>query len=129
MLTHRGSRDYPTCICIGFTTPRVSCSQYGNIMTAHNSLNCYYTLLGLPHTLACALWNCKDRPGCARHSTCCTHNLVCLYLSSRPLNIYNCMCPNSCSSTAPVQYGTNNRIFVCMQVCTWSSAYLLIITH
>ena len=35
--THAEARE---TICIGFTTPRVSCSQYGNRMPAHNSLNC-----------------------------------------------------------------------------------------
>ena len=31
--------------------------------------------------------------------------------------------------STPVQYGANDRIFVHMQVCTSSCAYLLIITH
>ena len=81
LLTRIGSRDYS--ICVGFTTPQESCSQYGNRTPAHDSLNCFYTLLGLPQTLDCALW--KSVPGLRRHtptnSLCGTQRMTCTQLS------------------------------------------------
>jgi hypothetical protein len=57
-----------------FTTPQVSYRQYGNRTPAHDSLNCFYTLLGPPQTLAlCVMevctwtekaWPCEERLAC-----------------------------------------------------------------
>ena len=87
MLTHGGLRDCH--ICIGFTTPQVSCSQYGNRTPTHDLLNCFYTLLALPQTLACALW--RSAPGLRR---CGPVNVLCTTqcMSCAQLSIFRCIC-------------------------------------
>jgi hypothetical protein len=53
-----------------FTPLRMSCSQYGSKRSAHDSLNCYYTLLYSPPTANISLcimevrtWTAKAWPG------------------------------------------------------------------
>ena len=113
-----------------FTMPRVSCSQYGNRTPAHDSLNCFYTLLALPQTLACALW--RSTPGLRRcgpakvynmHDT--EHNLASFIASTKHMWIQTTAVVLLLYSTEL----TTGFLLTCTSVCGVLRSYILIITH